>query len=813
MHSPGRPGPPVYAGLFCVTLATLMHEILLTRIFSVTMWYHFAFMAISIAMFGMTVGAIIVYLRPGTFSVENAPRQLARVTAAYAVSVVVSFLVYLEIPFTDVASVANILLLALSYAVVSVPFALSGIVVSVALTKFPGSVAKLYAADLLGAAAGCIALVGALEWTDGPTAVGVVAAIGAVGASVFSLAGSRPGFRVASALIASIAVGGTVWHTGRVHRQDPVLRLPIEHMAPTTAKIYERWNSYSRVHVVGDPDVALPAIGWGFSAWTPARKTLVRQLHMAIDVSAATVITHFDGDTSKLQFLKDDVTNFVHHLRRDADVLVVGVGGGRDVLSALAFDQKSIVGVEINENVLRATNEEFGDFSGHLDRHPKVSFVVDEARSYVARSDRLFDIIQVSLIDTWAATAAGAYVLSENSIYTVEAWEIFLRHLKPGGILSVSRWYYPKRPGEALRLLSLAREALAASGVSTPRDHVALVKNPHAGGPAGLMGNGVATILVSTLPFSDGDLARLELQASRLGFERLVTPQRAEDELFARLLGDGDLDALYASLDIDVTAPTDDRPFFFQMLRLRDVAGAFRNDKLDPNSFNQTAIRLLVVLLGIVSVLALLCILGPLAASVRRVSLRGTLPFLGFFFAIGLGFMFVEISQMQRMMVFLGHPTYALSVVLFTLLVGSGLGSLMAERLAGRLGAGRGLASLVGVVAVVAAFGLLTPWAIDGLAPEPTPVRIAASVGILLAMGLFMGMPFPLGMKFAAARHPEITPWLWGVNGAASVLCSVLAMAVSLFWSISASFWLGVLCYVGAVLSYRAATRGGSAGI
>jgi hypothetical protein len=321
------------------------------------------------------------------------------------------------------------------------------------------------------------------------------------------------------------------------------------------------------------------------------------------------------------------------------------------------------------------------------------------------------------------------------------------------------------------------------------------------------MGNGVVTILVSPSPLSDDDLVQLGSQASRLGFEQLVTPRQAESGLFAQLLGGGDLDALYASLEFDVTAPTDDRPFFFQMLRLRDIAAAFEDEQLDPNNFNQTAIRLLVVLLGIVSVLALLCILGPLTAGVRKVSLWGALPFLGFFFAIGLGFMFIEISQMQRLMVFLGHPTYALSVVLFTLLVGSGLGSLVSERVAARFGPGVGFPWLVAVAAAVAGFGVLTPWAIDALAAATTPIRISASAGILLAMGLCMGTPFPLGMKYAAARHPEITPWLWGVNGAASVLCSVLAVVVSLFWSISASFWLGVSCYVAAAFAYRAARR------
>jgi hypothetical protein len=470
-----------------------------------------------------------------------------------------------------------------------------------------------------------------------------------------------------------------------------------------------------------------------------------------------------------------------------------------------------VTGVEVNRDVLGATTRVFGDFAGHIERHPKVTLRVDEARSYLTRLDRKFDIVQISLIDTWAATAAGAFVLTENSLYTAEAWETFLKHLNPTGILSVSRWYYPTRPGETIRTASLAREALRRLGATDPAAHVIMVKAPRAQGLAGALGNGVSTILVSPTAFTADDLATLGQEISRLGFEFIATPGSAENDIYSTILGGTEEDAkkFYSGYSLDVTAPTDDRPFFFQMLRLRDVFRPLSESWLDPNKTNLEAIRLLAALLVIVTVLTVLCVGLPLAWKSKRSDLAGSGPWLSFFFFIGLGFMFVEISEMQRLMVLLGKPTYALSVVLFTLLVGSGSGSLVSSQLI----EGAGIAPrrlLVGVIAVLTLFGCATPFVIDALRASETPVRIGAAAAMLLPMGFMMGLPFPLGLRAAASRS-ELVPWLWGVNGAASVLCSVLATVVALGAGITASFWAGVACYVGAFVAHGLATaRGGT---
>ncbi len=802
---PGEPRPKIYAGLFFVTLATLMHEILLTRIFSVTMWYHFAFMAISIAMFGMTVGAIVVFLTKPPER-EALEARLASTALAYAVSIVVGFLVYLRIPFIGNATPKSILFLTLSYVVIAIPFVWSGVTVALVLSTFQKRVSSLYATDLLGAALGCVCLVVALEMTDAASVVLIVGALAAVGAACFALGNPSARLWTAVSLVSVLAVAAVA---NTILTRENRSLIPIRDTASNSNDAYRwvRWNSHSRVTVSGNPLRTSLAAGWGLSWKTGATDVRVRQLGMNIDTWAGTIITEFRGDTAPLWYLRDDVTNIAHYLRPNSNVFVVGVGGGRDVLAGLVFDQKSVTGVEVNRDVLRATTDVFGDFAGHLDRNPKVTLVVDEARSYLTRLDRHFDIIQLSLIDTWAATAAGAFVLTENSLYTVEAWKTFLSHLTPRGILTVSRWYYPNRPAEAIRITALARAGLEAIGVKDPASHVALVLAPKAQGVPGALGNGIATILVSPTAFSAADLATLDAQTARLGFEYIARPGVKEPGPYGSILGSADPSAFYRSFSLDVSPPTDDRPFFFQMLRLRDVMKSLSVSWLDPNRSNLEAIRVLVVLLGIVTVLTVLCIGMPLALRARTGLPPGSMSLLSFFVAIGLGFMFVEVSEMQRLMVLLGKPTYALSVVLFTLLVGSGLGSFASARISTEHGPKNGLLALIILLGVLAVAGLATPFVVRALAGSPTSVRIAAAGSTLLPLGFFMGMPFPLGLR-AAKRSPLLVPWLWGVNGAASVLCSVLAIVVALGAGIAASFWMGVACYGAALLAYLSTTKG-----
>lgn len=790
-----QPRLGIYLGLFLVTLATLQLEILLTRIFSATLWYHFAFMALSIAMFGMTAGAMVVYLRPDWFPADKLDRRLGTCSLLFAFSTVAALLIHLWLPFEGITFQL------LTFLAVTIPFTWSGICVSLILTRFPGHVGKLYAADLIGAALGCIAVILTLELVDGISAVFVVATLAAAGALGFwSGTGRRRlitaalcalGFAAIAVLNPRLGEGPSPWLHIRWTKGDFEGRL-----------LDERWNSFSRVTV--HRDAPTKPVGWGLSPTFKPRGEL-EQLWLRMDSHAGTLLTRFEGDFSTVEHLRYDITNLAHYLRSPASVLVIGAGGGRDVLAALAFGQKEIVAVELNGDTLDLVNGKYGEFTGHLDRYPQVSFVLDEARSYIARQDRRFDIIQASWIDTWAATAAGAFVLSENSLYTIDAWKNFLEHLEPGGMLSFTRFYSERSPWEAARLMALGRAALVAVGAEDPQEHLAMIVTVDGGSQAPVIGN--ATLLVSRDPLRPEDVETLRATSERLAFKIAYLPGDEPLPLFSALATGRSPAATETSSRFRLDAPTDNNPFFFNMMHLRTLLDGEVWQRYRGNP-NLRALSNLLLLLAIVTVLTVVCFLPPLLVGRHRHRLgRRDIPFLLFFTAIGLGFMLVEVAQMQRLIIFLGHPTYSLSVVLFSLLLAGGLGSWLSEKL-GRENLRRdGMLALGAIVVAVGFAGLLTPWLAQAFADAGTPVRITVAAVSIAAIGVLMGMAFPLGLRAAARQSPGLTPWLWGLNGAASVCASVLAVALSLEAGIAVSNGTGTVCYLLAFLAFLTATR------
>lgn len=787
------PKSTYYPGIFLVCLSTMMLQILLTRIFSAAVKYHFAFVAISIAMFGMTVGALIVYLRPRLFQADRAPFQLAIWSLGFSLTIVLSFLLHRGSPLSlSGAPVdASTPMLILTYLVIATPFVFSGVVVTVLLTQFTREIGRLYAADLTGAATGCLLLILTLRLTDGVTAIFVVATF-AAGSALLFVIGSEHRALTAVCWVAVLAlIGLSASHHLRVERKQPSLELRTAR-AKNVLKLYEKWSSFAYVKVYGDPRAKTPPRGWGLSTAHP-RRPLIHQLGMNIDNSASTVLTAFDGDTSKLDHLRWDVTNLVHEIRSSGDVMVIGAGGGRDVLSALAFGQRSVTAIEFNGDILDVVNREFADFTGHLYRDPRVTFVHDEARSYVARSDRLFDVIQVSLVDTWAATAAGAFALTENALYTLEAWEDFLSHLTDRGVVSFSHWYAADSLA-MYRLTGLASEALRRRGIYNPRSHIVLIASraKTRDRDSSRIRQPVGTVLVGKAAFTAKELAALQAAADRLAFDVVLTPEHSKDPAFERIAAHDGFDDFVSNFPADISPPVDDRPFFFSMIRARDLL-TFGGSTGDRRTAKVTG--LLVRLLATVAALTFLFVFVPLLLGGKRGHLSRNLPLLGYFASIGFGFMLIEVSQIQRLALFLGHPVYGLSVVLFSLLLASGVGSALTSRISvdplGRAGLQR-LGLLVGVLIV---FGVLTPVAIELFRASATPIRIAVAVMMLVPIGVFMGMAFPMGMSHAGRRAPDLAPWLWGINGATSVCASVVGTMISLLIGISSAFWVGVACY------------------
>jgi predicted membrane-bound spermidine synthase len=423
-----------------------------------------------------------------------------------------------------------------------------------------------------------------------------------------------------------------------------------------------------------------------------------------------------------------------------------------------------------------------------------VTIVNDEARSYLARQAERFDIVQMSFIDTWAATAAGAYVLSENTLYTVEGWRVFLEHLTDHGLLAVSR---ATVPAEMHRLVALARGTLTSLGVDHPERHIALVANYHAVRPPSW--GPMALVLVGREALSAETVTSIERTADRLGFTVLLKPGFAVDQTFVALATGNGLEEVNRRVQLNYDPPTDDSPFFFNMLRPRD----WLRPELEKVTVPAMAVLMNVLL--VVVVLTTVCIVLPLfmRGGIRR--LHGAGALFVFFAAIGLGFMLIEVSVMQRLIIFLGHPVYGLTVILFVLLLGSGAGAFLTSRIPDESLAHRGRLALAMLCVALVMAGGLTRWLVREFAASQTPVRVAASGAVLAVMGVFMGMAFPLGMR-AAARRPELTPWLWGLNGAMSVLASVLAIVIAIASGIATSYWCGVGAYAGALGAFLVVT-------
>jgi hypothetical protein len=764
--SPDGPKRSTYAGLFFTTLSLLQFELFLTRIYSVTMWYHFAFMAISLAMFGLAAGAILVEV----MKKREAHATLANTGLLFALTSAICFAAQLYVPADPESELAWT---ALAFTLIAIPFVFGGIVVCVALTRFPAQTGALYAADLAGSAAGCVLTIPILNHVHAPTAVILNAGIAALAAAAFAwnLREKTRWIAVACciALVTAAVMnqslklvdiqwlkGGKNWHDG----------------------LYEKWNALSRIYI---RETGSEPFGWGMSpAYHPKRE--LKQLYLNIDSGAATVITKFDGNLDALEHLKYDVTALAHYLRSPTSVLVIGVGGGRDILTSLVFGQRHVTGVEINPDILGVLTNRFGEYAGSLDKNSAVTLVHDEARSYVARSAEKYGIIQASLIDTWAATSAGAYVLTENGLYTKEAWLTFLNHLTPDGILTMSRWYYEAQPAETLRLTALATASLIDLGVADPRQHIIIARKQD---NSEIGQYSVATILVSRSPFTDSEIDRIMKISKEMEFLPVLTPHFAERPEFEAVSTRGQYEQLMRTYPLNIEAPTDDSPFFFHMLRAGDLLKVSTFQGM--NQLNLKAVNVLGRLLAIVSGLTAVAIIAPLVLR-RRVREARSARLMIYFASIGLAFMMVEIGQLERLIVFLGHPIYGLTVVLFVLLIASSCGSLCSHRMSNWIWL---------LPVLLAAFIFVSPTVTHRLTAASTPVRIAISALLLFPSGFFMGMAFPLGMKKALYAHEGApTAWYWGINGAFSVISSVLAVIVAIFWGVTMTLSVGLGAYV-----------------
>ncbi len=794
------------AGVALVSATLLMTELALTRIFSVVMYYHFAFLAISIALFGVSASGVFAYVMRRRLDTYSTDALLAAQSLVYAVCTIVALFWLVRLRVGLSYSPHNLALMLTIYALAALPFFAGGLVVTLAISRLSAHVNAVYAADLLGAAGGCLILIPLLDRLGAPGVVLAAAALSIAAAVLFAPNANRHRIAVigVAVLLAPIAghisglagfdVVGTKGHQG-----DRIL--------------FSKWNSFSRIGVYerthGD---------WSLS---PAYKgPLPDTRFMDIDSAASTPILHLTPDLSNAEYLRYELTALAYHLKEQQGLpagfsaLVIGPGGGRDLASALVFGASRVDGVEINpiiaDDVMR---DRFREFSGGIYTNPRVRIAVDDGRSFVRRTPERYDVIQASLVDTWAATAAGAYTLTENSLYTVDAFNDYLDHLTDGGVLTITRWV-----ADGLRLVSLAQEACEQRGWSTA-DRLAIVRQDR-----------VATFLLKKTPFTAAEIAQLRAVSDRLGFDVLYAPggtalsvaprdagdaqatKPAEDVYvdgaatadYARLILAPDRHQFYAAYRSDIRPTTDDRPFFFHTTKLeRQFDVAFGRTMLFGNGLSA-----LMTLLGISTALVVLFVIGPLVFADRgQPRAPGWFAWLAYFGALGAGFMLIEVSVLQRFVLLLGHPVYSLTVTLFSLLLGTGLGAAWSRRFDEASIRRTGAIGLITVAVIALVFiAVATPivnWAI----PFSRNVRMLIAAAMLVPIGIALGIPMPTGMRILSARSPQLLAWAWGINGALSVLGATLAIFIAMNWGFRVALLTASGTYLFGLAAFLAATK------
>lgn len=792
-------------GIFLISFAVLLVELLLTRIFSVTLYYHLSFMVVSLAMLGFGASGLIVNLWPQSFRRDRLSSQLAWAAILFGVATVVAVSVAFRLPIAVESTGEAWIRLGLIYTLCAVPFLAGGLVVALILTHHLERTNRLYFYDLLGAALGCLTFIPATDWLGAPTAVLVAAAVATLSALVLAGKEARPPRRVAI-LLGCVAIGAAV--ANNTVRQ-PFFDVRVIKGGKQPPMLALKWNSFSRVEVIGKPT----------TMWTPVRPyfagfstTLdpgfkIPEVWLRYDADAATQITRFDGNADRLLHLRHDVASAPYQMRTQRNVLVIGPGGGRDILTALHFGSEFVTGVEINPITIDLMRNTFRSFTGGLyNDYPGVRVVNDEARSFLRHARGRYDLIQASLVDTWAASSAGAYALTENHLYTVEAFEDYLQRLTADGVISFSRWF-GQPPTESLRVATLAVEALRRQGVTDPASRIFVVRT----NPDEPKSPSLGSILVRRSPFTTDELARLRAWAGQMRFVVVYSPDDRALGLkpgdFHHLLGP-ESSRFIANYQRDISAVYDDRPFFFNRVPFFAWMASqlgLPTTKSGAGDLGQGGQTLLISLMVTAAFTTLLVFLPLVAARWRDTRGRTPAGSVGrkraalwalYFAGLGLGFIMIEIVLIQRFNFFLGYPVYSLSVVLFTVLLASAIGSFLADKWSQPHNNARVLPRILFLLCgVLVLYALALPRLLNAGLSASTPARIIVAVAVVAPLGVLMGMPFPTGLRRAGREANGLIPWAWAVNGAASVFGSTLTMLISMSFGFTASFLTGATAY------------------
>ncbi|HTW30846.1 MAG TPA: hypothetical protein VMD76_04155 [Candidatus Sulfotelmatobacter sp.] len=764
-------------GIGLTSFAALLLELALTRLFSVVLFYHFAFLAISIALLGLGAGGVFAYLMKDRLSRAPTRTLASRLCFANAIVMVVVLEIVLHVPVSLSVTGMNFFRLTTLYLAAAVPFFLTGLLFSVVFARECRHIPRLYGADLCGGALACLAIVPLLNWLGAPNAI-LIAGIGlAMASMIWAEAGHQRRNAGIAAIVLILLIAAN--HSGRL---IDIVYAKGMFRDPKWVE-FARWNALSRVEV--DRQGQAKAIVIDADASTYIMNAEVSRWHQ----------TEWERD------LMSAPPALANVLRPHGEFAIIGPGGGVDVLRAVANGSPSVTGIEINPIIATTIMRgRYADYAQHLYERPDVHIHVTDGRSYLRATPQRFDVVQMTLVDTWASTAAGAFALSENNLYTVEAFREYFDHLNPDGMIAITRWEF-RQPREALRVVAVAMEALHRLGVGNPARNFIVASQGE------LNEDGIpVVVLAKKTAFTPAEEAAVKGHLEKYSaLNSLYLPSQPGQNPFSDLIASNDPYSFARSYSYNVAPVTDNAPFFFFTLKPTQILG---NKNLRAGIDWKVNLGVLVLLLVfVISLVAVVVFLILPLALQQGQSRHSPLPLL-YFVAVGLGYILVEIAFIQRFVLFLGHPTYALTVVIFLLMLSSGAGSLFSRVWLPRTE--MCWLPLLLVIATLLADVVFLPGRLAALVGMTFGYRLVVSAILLIPLGFVMGMPFPTGLRALAGSSSgsatrqspagNTVEWAWAMNAAASVLGSVLAMVIAIQFGLTVTLACGAAAYLLALL-------------
>ena len=797
-----KPGLPLLFAIAVISASALAYEILLMRLFSIIQWHHFAYMIISLALLGYGVSGVFLALNRDRLS-RGFPWAIMTNLLLFSFSAPACFLLAQQIPFNPAEILwtpVQFLYLCSIYLILTLPFFFAANVIGLSFYQFKEQVSSIYAADLFGAGAGSAGVI-LLLFLMFPEQILTVLVLSGILATLIVSAYAFRGQHINTKhwTVACIIIGAVVtfapagWVTLAISpykSQSQLLLIP-------GTKVIDLYSSplglISVVKTAVTPLRYAPGLSLNATTEPP------EQLAVFTDADNMTAITRYNGNPETVSYLEQTTSALPYHLKQHADILILGAGTGSDVLRANSHAIKHIDAVELNPQVIDLVKEKYADFAGHLYSGAHVNLHVGEARGFVATSNKTYDLVNISLLDAFGASA-GLYSMAENYLYTEQAIQDYLQHLSPGGYLSITRWVKIP-PRDEPKLLATVINVLKHANVRQPGQQIIMIRSWQ-----------TSTLLVKNGVITSDEINRLKQFCSERSFDLVYYPGISAQEVnrfniqlqpylyeaATALLGN-ESGAFIDDYKFNIEPATDDQPYFFhffkwqtlpEILSLVDSGGIF---------LLESGYLLLIAALLQAIVVSLLLIALPLWLWKSKLGIKpesgSHLRILVYFFCLGLAFLFIEIAFIQKFILILHHPLYAITVVLSTFLLTAGAGSYFSEKLS-RSPLKSVIILPVATITLLSMIYILSFESITEFLLETGDLsRYVFSILLIAPLGFCMGMPFPMALSRLSQTIPALIPWAWGINGCASVISAILATLIAMQFGFTVLIFLAIALY------------------